>query len=188
MKQQANGSSMERRVGDAAVKAKTGRTRAQWFALLDRAGAAKLDHRGIVAILTAKMPHVYGWWQQSVAVAYEQARGLRVPHQKANGFEVSASKTIPVPVSKLFAAWTDDALRSRWLQDAPLVVHKATPPKTLRATWQGAKAVSVYFQPKDGRKAQVAVQHGKLPDAKAAERMQKFWRQRLTALAESLTA
>ena len=46
---------------------------AEWFALLDAAGAADLDHRGIVAVL-AQRHGVGPWWQQMVTSAYEKAR------------------------------------------------------------------------------------------------------------------
>ena len=39
------------RMSDAAVKGKTGKSWAEWFALLDKAGAKKLDHKTIVAFL-----------------------------------------------------------------------------------------------------------------------------------------
>ncbi|HKZ73986.1 MAG TPA: hypothetical protein VJ011_07975 [Steroidobacteraceae bacterium] len=132
MKKKAGPAEATRRVGDAAVKARTGRDWQQWFTLLDRAGAAKLDHKAIVALLTAKMPQVEGWWQQMVTVAYEQARGLRQLHEKPGGFEVSANRTIPVPIARTFEAWTDERLRSRWLDDASLVVHtgRLRPSKT----------------------------------------------------------
>lgn len=174
------------RIGDDVAKRRTGRGWNAWFARLDRAGAAKLDHRGIVALVAREAPELGGWWQQEVAVAYELSRGLRQRHQKPGGFEASASRTIGVPVGRLFAAWTDKRVRSRWL-DATLVVHKATAPKSLRATWKGAKCVSVNFYRKGPGKSQVALQHGRLPDAKSVERMQRFWRGKLSALAVSLS-
>jgi len=174
------------RIGDDVVKRRTGRSWNQWVTLLDRAGGSKLDHKGIVALVGREAPDLDGWWQQGVTVAYEQSRGLRQRHQKTGGFEVSASKTIDVPVAQLFAAWADDRMRSRWL-DESLVVHKATPPKSLRATWNGAKCVSVTFCAKGTDKSQVALQHGKLPDAKAAASMKRFWGAKLTALAVSLS-
>ncbi len=62
-------------------------------------------------------------------------------------------------------------------------MHKATPPKSLRATWKGSKCVSVNFYARGADKTQVSLQHGKLPDGKAAERVKRFWQQRLAALA-----
>jgi hypothetical protein len=39
-------------ISDAAVYARTGRTWQEWFASLDAAGARKLAHKGIVAVLS----------------------------------------------------------------------------------------------------------------------------------------
>src|SRR5258707_15607975 len=81
-------------ISDEAVLAKTGRRKDEWFAILDQAGAQKLAHPGIVAILSER--GVGSWWQQMGTVAYEQARGLRELNQAASGFQMSASKTLAV--------------------------------------------------------------------------------------------
>ena len=49
------------RVSDAAVQAKTGKTWAEWFKVLDAAGAQKLTHKEIAAFLYEKLK-VPGWW------------------------------------------------------------------------------------------------------------------------------
>src|SRR5262249_726901 len=98
-----------------AVRAKTGKGWAGWFAILDKAGAAKWSHKEI-----AKHVDELGcgdWWSQMVTVGYEQARGLRVKHQTAEGFSASGSKTVGVPIAKLYAAWEDPKMRAKWLRD-----------------------------------------------------------------------
>jgi 3-methyladenine DNA glycosylase/8-oxoguanine DNA glycosylase len=81
------------RMSDEAVESKTGKTWSGWFKHLDAAGAKKMSHQEIVAHLSEK--HGVGpWWQQMVAVTYEQARGLRDKHQKPEGYEISVSRTI----------------------------------------------------------------------------------------------
>ena len=67
-----------------AVRAKTGKGWAEWFAVLDQAGAAKWPHKEIASFLHEQ--ECGDWWSQMVAVGYEQARGLRVKHQTADGF------------------------------------------------------------------------------------------------------
>src|SRR5574341_1311314 len=155
------------RVGDAAVQKATGKTWAQWCALLDRAGARRLPHRQI-AVLLRQRHGLGGWWAQMVTVGYEQARGLRVRHQRAAGYEVSASRTLAVAAGAAFLAWQDARLRGRWLQE-PVSVRKATPPRSLLLDWSGgAGRVAVNFYPKGAGKCQVVVQHGKLSSAAAA--------------------
>ena len=79
--------------------ARTGKDWAGWFRVLDRGGAKRMDHKQIVAHLRAHHD-LSPWWQQSVAVAYEQARGLRDVHEKAGGYEIGRSKTIAASLEK----------------------------------------------------------------------------------------
>ena len=80
------------RIGDEALKKKTGRDWQEWFSLLDKEGAVKLTHKEIVALVQGQLT-LTSWWGQMIAVGYEQERGLRVPHEKPSGFEISVSKT-----------------------------------------------------------------------------------------------
>lgn len=169
-------------IGDEAIKARTGKSWKEWFALLDAAGARKLDHKSIVACL-GKNSRMSGWWQQMVTVAYEQARGKRQKHQKPEGFEISASKTVNVPVGELFRAWNDARIRARWLSGHDFDMRKATPSKSMRVTWVDAKShLDVNFYPKGAKKSQVSLQHGKLPNARAAEKMKASWQKELKKL------
>jgi uncharacterized protein YndB with AHSA1/START domain len=184
----ANGGERFADVSSAAVMKATGRTWAQWLTLLDKAGAAKMPHKDIATLLH-EQHGIPGWWSQTVTVGYEQARGLRKKHEKADGFAISGSRTIGIPVSRLFEAWQDDRLRRRWLPESPLSIRKATRDKSLRITWdpEGKPSnVDVYFTSKAADKSQVAVQHGRLPSAAAGERMKKFWGERLDALKQLL--
>ena len=161
-------------ISDDAVKAATGKTWPQWCAVLDKQGAAKLDHKGIVAIVAGGFG-IGPWWQQMVTVGYEQARGLREKHEKVSGFSVSASRTFPVAAAIVFKAWTDARKRRRWLPD-PLTIRKATPDRSVRIVWgDGKTKVDVMFYPKGDAKTQMSVQHDKLKDAKAAKKMKQFW-------------
>ena len=172
------------RMTDDAVKAATRKTWAEWFEILDAAGAKKMTHQEIVAVLSKK--HGVGpWWQQMVAVTFEQARGLREKHEKPKGYEISVSRTIDVPVSKAYKAWADEKTRKKWLP-ANFKISKATTNKSLRLVWDDGKTrVAVAFLPK-GDKSQVVAQHSKLSDAKAAARMKAFWAQALDRLKETL--
>lgn len=175
-------------ISGEAVKGKTGKNWQEWIAVLDKAGARKLNHKQIATYLydVHKVP---GWWAQMVTVGYEQSRGLRQKHQKPEGYEISGSKTIEVPVVKAFTAWESEKLRRRWLKDPGFTIRKATPHKSLRITWVDGKAsVEVNFYSKGEGKCQVAVQHSKLVDAKQAERMKEYWGEQLARLKEVLEA
>jgi hypothetical protein len=169
-------------VSDQAVQAKTGKNWEQWFRVLDRAGAKKMNHTDIAAYLYHEL-ECPGWWNQMVAVGYEQARGLRRKHETPAGFQISCSKTVPVPLSTLFAAWWDERSRLRWLKERGMVVRKATRDKSVRVTWvDGRTTLEVLFYAKGEAKSQVTLQHNKLADADAAERMKIYWSDKLEQL------
>ncbi len=69
------------RVTDSAVKEATGRDWKGWMRALDAAGAGELNHKQLVAHLAREVEST--WWRQSIAVAYEQARGKRVVGETA---------------------------------------------------------------------------------------------------------
>lgn len=174
------------RMSDEAVKAKTGKNWDQWFAILDKAGAKDLSHPEIVKILSSKY-EVAPWWRQMVTASYEHARGMRDKHEKPAGYEISVSRTVGVPLANLYKGVASEKSRSRWLSEDGLEVRKATANKSLRLTWKGGKtSLEISFYPKGDGKSQVVVQHGKLPDAKAAAKMKTFWGKALDKLRETL--
>jgi hypothetical protein len=67
------------------------------------------------------------------------------------------------------------------------VIRKATPEKSMRITWSDGKTrVSVNFYAKGEAKSQVALEHEKLPDAKAVAKMKTSWAAALERLQELL--
>jgi hypothetical protein len=172
---------MKMTIGDTAVEAATGKNWAQWCAVLDRAGAAKWDHRAIASHL--RKSGVPSWWSQMVTVGYERARGRRVVHQTATGFSISANKTIDLPVGRVFAAWASAPARRRWLRGEKLQVRAATRNKSIRAGWgYGKTSVVVMFYAKGKAKTQVSVEHARLANAKEAARMKAYWSASLESL------
>jgi hypothetical protein len=175
-------------VSEEAVVRNTGKTWDEWFAILDEWGAAARSHRDIARHLR-EAHGTGGWWAQSVTVAYERARGLRAKYERPRGFSVTASKTVAVPVERLFAAFADDEERARLLPDAPLSLRTAQPNRSARFDWGDAGTrVVVGFADKGPEKSQVALEHERLPDAAAAERAKTEWRERLARLKAALEA
>src|SRR5207249_473349 len=86
-------------MSDQKLVEATGQGWQQWFGLLDAWEAASRPHPEIARWLGAEHG-VPGWWAQSITVGYEQARGLRAPGQHADGWAVTASKTVDVPVER----------------------------------------------------------------------------------------
>ena len=175
-------------VSDQALRDATGRGWDEWFALLDAWGGVGHSHTEI-ARWVSEEHGVPGWWAQSVTVGYERARGMRAPGQRPDGWSVSASKTVAVPVKRLYAAFEDEGLRARWLPGASLSVRTATPCRSARYDWEdGSTRVHVGFSERDGGKSNVAIQHERLPDAETAEEMKVWWRERVAVLKELLEA
>jgi hypothetical protein len=174
-------------MSDEAIQRRTGKRWGEWFAILDSWGAADRKHKEIAAWLSEKHG-VDGWSAQSLTVGYERARGLRAPGQRpGEGFSATASRTIAVPVKRLFEAFTDESVRERWLPDGELRERTSRSPKSARFDWEdGSTRVVVGFDAKGDAKSQVALQHERLPDAEAAEKMKAFWRERLSAIKELL--
>ncbi len=174
-------------VSSDAVARRTGKSWAQWFQLLDAAGAAELDHKGIVAVL-AQRHGVGPWWQQMVTSAYEQARGRRETQTADEGFQVDIVKTLELPVAKLFRFWSEPAERNKWLADDRFSIHKTTASKSIRARWgRGVSRIDVDFCEKGPSKSQVTVQHNKIESSDAAEQMKAYWAKKISALEALLT-
>lgn len=169
-------------VGAEAVLRATGKDWDQWLAVLDRAGAKKMTHKEIALLLSRKC-NVPDWWSQMVTVGYEQARGLRDVYQHADGYAANTSRTFEISVEKLFDAWSDPRVRSRWMAKAPVEVRRAVEPKSIRMAWKsGGSRVEVNFFAKGTGRSQVQVEHAKLPSTTAVARQKTYWAAALARL------
>jgi uncharacterized protein YndB with AHSA1/START domain len=122
-----------------------------------------------------------------VTITYERARGLRAVGEHADGFAITASKTVAVSVDRLYDAFVDESLRKRWLPDGELRERTASKPRSARFDWgDGKTRVNVGFTAKGEAKSAAALQHERLADAEEAERMKAFWRERIVTLKEVL--
>jgi hypothetical protein len=173
-------------MSDESIRRRTGRGWEEWFELLDEWGAAERPHPEI-ALWLSEEQGIAGWDAQSVTVSYERARGLRAVGERPEGFSITASKTVAVPVERLYDAFVDGSLRTRWLPDGELRARTATKPKSARFDWgDGETRVIVGFEAKGEAKSTVALEHERLADAEEAERMKGYWRARVTTLKEVL--
>lgn len=165
------------------VRRSTGRDRQEWFALLDSWGAAGRPYREIAGWLKGEHG-VSNWWAQKLTVEYEQARGQRAPGVRPDGtFSGGASKTVSVPVERLFAAFVDARLRKRWLPDVVLRKRSSQPGRVARFDLTDDDTrIEASFAATGTGKSQVAVEHQRLPDAKSAQDAKTYWRERLAAL------
>lgn len=172
------------RVSGAKLAGATGRGYEAWFALLDAWEATARTHTEIAAWLVREHG-VDDWHAQTVTVAYEQERGLRVPGQKKDGFATSASKTVNVPVERLFTAFADPDLRARWL---PVEADERTakPGKRFSADLLEGTRIAVTFQTKGDTKSMAGIEHTRITTAERAAVWKTDWRTWLADLKKLL--
>lgn len=169
------------------VRKATGREQAEWYSLLDAWGAPGRPFKEIAAWLTGEHG-LSRWWAQKLIVEYEQERGLRPAGIRPNGtFEVGASKTVAVPLTRLVNAFVDARRRKRWLRDGKMKLRGSDATRSARFDWEdGSSRVNVSFVEKGPSKSAVTVAHHRLTGAGEAQRAKEQWRQRLLALKEHL--
>jgi hypothetical protein len=172
-------------MSDAAIRAGSGKTWAQWVRVLDAIDATKMSHGDIAKYVRGE--HGVGeWWAQGVTVGYERIRGLREKGQRRGGtYEASKSKTLPVTAEVAFDAFADARTRQKWLP-VEVTVRKATRPKSVRMTWPDGTGVEVWIVAK-GQKCSVGVQHTKLSSKTDQSARRTFWTEHLATLEGLLT-
>jgi hypothetical protein len=176
------------KTSDEKIRARTGRGWEEWFAILDDWGAADRSHREIARWLAERLGiHPLAWNAQAITASYELTRGLRKVGEKEDGFAITASKTLAVPVERLYEAVVSEDVRATWLPDGRLSERTATRPKSARFDWaEGPTRVNVTFLARGEAKSTVAVEHRRLADAGEADRMKSYWRERLSVLKSAL--
>ena len=169
---------------DEAIRERTGRGWEEWFDPLDESVAPGTSHRDIarwVADLLGIAP--LAWNAQAITGSYERARRGGAVGQHEDGFTVHASRTVAVPIERLYDAFADPAVRTRWLPDAPLRERTSTRPRSARFDWgDDGSRVAVVFDVKDDGRSTVSVAHSRLPDKSGADAQKTWWRDRLVAV------
>ena len=130
------------------------------------------------------------WNAQAVADSYERARGLREVGEHADGFTITASKTVAVPVERLYDAFVDASLRRAWLPDADLRERTPPGPRSARFDWGDGDDARARHLRRQGRREEHrgASPTSASPTRAEADRMKAFWRERVAALKEVLEA
>jgi len=173
---------------DASIRERTGRGWEEWFDLLDDWGAADKPRREISRWVASQLStEPLAWNAQAVTGGYERARLGREVGQFDDGFRASVSRTVAVPVERLYDAFVRPGQRKRWLPDATMRQRTATKPLRARFDWaDDGSRVHVTFESKGDEKSTVTVSHERLADAQERDRMKSYWRERTTALKQEL--
>ena len=175
--------SSSRRSPTRRVAEATGRGWQAWFGCSTSGARRRRTHTEIARWLREEHA-VDGWYSQSITVGYERARGLRAPGEHADGFAITASRTIAVPVERLFEAFDDeDAARALAAGRGAARAHgDGAEVRPLRLGGRLDPRHRRVRRPAASAKSRVALSHERLPDADTADEMKAFWRERLTAL------
>jgi uncharacterized protein YndB with AHSA1/START domain len=100
-------------VSDAACKAATGKTLAEWFKALDGHGGVPLGRRALSNWLMAGQK-VEPWWSATVCAEYEIARGDLAKDGKPKGYSICPTKSIKASAQKCFTAFASAHALDAW--------------------------------------------------------------------------
>ncbi|MFD2093735.1 SRPBCC family protein [Blastococcus deserti] len=202
------------RLSPEAVRQGTGRSWADWLQALDAAGAGDWDHRAIVDHLESHHPEVSAWWQQSLAVAYERARGRRVVGQAPDaGRQIGVQRSVSVTPGRLWAVLTTqpdlwlgpgasvvfepgrayEVPPGQWGPGARGEVRVVKPGDRLRMTWQPEgwsepATLQVALSPAAPGRTRVQAHLEHLPDVSVRETVRERLRAALERVARAAEA
>ena len=164
------------------IENQTKRSWSDWVEFLDGAGGQDLDHQAIALLATEELEGKLdnpGWWAQSVAVAYEQHIGRRMPGQQADGtFQASVSRSTKLPMQELMDQWVEFAEKEKDVQAIVAdEVRQSGTEKRLSWRTKGAEGVSIVVQsePKKNGTASIVVQLMGLPSAELNQDAKQRW-------------
>ena len=193
---------------EAGVKAKTGKTLKQWFALLEGRDDVKKGRRECVQVLYGEH-ELDEWWAVTVSIEYERAKNLVEKDGKPRGYSICSTKTIAAPLERVFQSFGEAQLLSHWLgpqAKASLTdgggfetadgdrgtFTRVRANKDLRIAWEhGSLApgtqVEVLFADKGKGKTGITLNHTRIQDRATADQVRVAWGaafERLKALLE----
>ncbi len=162
-------------IDDAAVTTATGKGWGEWFALL-RAAELDAGSSGEVTDWLDREHSVPSWWRQAIATEFERAGETADCIEMPDGFEVEVSATLLAGREAVFQLWADDGLRARWLRRADLAITDLRPTERVRARWLPLDSeLEVDLAEINAGETLIKLRHWKLPNAQAAEKLERFW-------------
>lgn len=188
-----------------ACKAATGKTIDEWYATLDDFEAIKKGRRDTTVFLRDDQK-VDLWWCNTLAVEYEAARGVKEKDGRVKGYFICSTKTIAAPFEKVYQAWVDEALLSKWLGEGAKVnltegngfetadgnkaeFKRIRENKDLRFIWKGESDESLVDMSvaDKGGKTYLLINHDRIQTKAEADGLRNAWAEavnRLKALVE----
>ncbi|WP_159613542.1 hypothetical protein [Glutamicibacter sp. JC586] len=169
-----------------AIANATGITWDRWSTTLKDAKASEMTHKQIADLAFSHMPDSLqnpGWWAQSVAVAFEQEIGRRLPGQAQDGtFQGSVSTTTNDDLDAALAKWIAcvenlESFNGQRL-DAPARTSGSERWRYWRASFNDETKTQVDIGLK-GDKSSVAINVTKAKTPDQLSDWKSFWRQML---------
>jgi uncharacterized protein YndB with AHSA1/START domain len=194
-----------RKTDDKTCKADTGRTRAEWFAAINKAAAT--GRSAVGKFLQGEK--VEAWWTTALMVEYEAANGIVEKDGRPKGYSICSTKTVAALPSRTFKALTSSAELSKWFGPGASIdaseggaiadkdgvrgtVKKVKPDKAIVFTWDtpglaAGSLVEILVQPK-GEKTGLVVNHTRVATAEDADAVRASWAKALDRLKGYLEA
>ncbi len=173
-------------IGDEAVLQATGRSWREWLDLLAEEGKASCSREEILGALREEHG-VPSWWQQAIAARFEESIGRRFEHEMDDGFQAAVHRVIDMAPSAVFAAWTDETQRAKWLRRGDFEPTTVREPDTVRGKWApDGSRVDVDLVAVDETHCELTITHRKLASEALAVGMEQLWQQSLDRLVERI--
>ena len=169
-------------ISEEKVKAATGRGWMGWFSILNKMNANTMPHKDVAKRLREEYD-APRWWNQMIAVEYERARGGRKKNERAGGtFAVNVTKVMPVSLSKLFAAATNEKTRRNWFPAGAFEETSKTKDKYWRGKWKTDSKLEFGFYAKGEGKASIMLEIRQLPSEADVEKERGAWKKAMEKL------
>jgi uncharacterized protein YndB with AHSA1/START domain len=180
---------------DEACKAATGKTFQEWFEVIDGLGGPAIGRKPV-------NDHLYGelkvdmWWIATINNLYEAHKSVVEKDGRAKGFNICVTKTIAAPVEKLYNAWSDPTLLSKWFGEGTKAdvtdggsysnkdgdtgtFKRVRTNKDLRFTWENPahkpSIVDVVFTDKGNGKTYLLVNLDRIQTRPEADGLRRGW-------------
>jgi hypothetical protein len=165
-----------------SIERATGRTWNEWMVFMDSIGAEKLNHAAIAASVAEDLDGTISnsaWWAQSVAVAYEQVIGRRLPGQSSDGtFQMNVSKSTNYSMQELMDKWVkfaQDSESVREIISEPARVSGIEKRITWRVKAKNGSNITVTSEPKKNGTAAIMVTQMGLTTNQLKDEIKSQW-------------
>lgn len=193
-------------VDDTSCKAATGKTFAEWAAVIDEEGLGgkRRDTIQLIYDRTGRGKDV--WWPTTIWVEYERRRGIVKKDGRAEGYNICCTKSFKLTPEDLFEAFATEEAMASWVtgwrgaiaEGAPFEVAGCTgtvgrirSAKDIRMTWNspGFEPTEIEIQfVRTGEKTTVNVYHKRIQTRAEADGLRRAWGEALDRLRARLAA